>query len=479
MNDALSITARVSLLFAAAAAAVLLLAGVMFERATQSHFLEDDQRELSGKFDLIRDLLANADSASGKAQLPTRIADAMFGHPGIAISIVSRDGGVIFAAGPQAVLNRMRADPKAGEAQLDSWSDGARFYRLMQGRFALGVSDRAPVRVSVALDITEDHAFLVRFRKLLWLGMVLAMLVVGLLGWIAVRGGLLPLRRLSDEVAAISAKRLGAPLSEDGIPTELSQLVRAFNRMLARLEDSFQRISEFSADLAHELRTPIQNLLVQTQVTLSRERDAEEYRGTLQSNLEELERMSRMVADMLFLAKADNKLVALRREPVDLGREFEKLLAFYEPYASERGVLLCRSGSATVVADRLMIQRAVSNLISNAIRFTPAGKTVSVDVSEGAGWAEIKVSNPGPQIPAAKLSKLFERLYRGDPARREGDTEHVGLGLAIAKSIAEIHGGRIQVSSDTDGTSFDLSLPLVTLPGAESQIDTHSTASAA
>ena len=244
------------------------------------------------------------------------------------------------------------------------------------------------------------------------------------------------------------------------MPAELRALVRAFNQMLARLEDSFRRLSEFSSDLAHELRTPIQNLLMQTQVTLSREHEPAEYRATFQSNLEELERLSRIASDMLFLARADNRLVAPKRESVELHKEVERLLGFYEAYASERGVRLTHSGAATIAGDRLMLQRALSNLLSNAIRFTPAGREIAVGIAQRAGSAEISVTNPGPEIAPAQLSRIFDRLYRADPSRREGDSEHAGLGLAIAKSIVEMHGGHIRAESSAGVTRFQLTLPL-------------------
>jgi two-component system heavy metal sensor histidine kinase CusS len=236
--------------------------------------------------------------------------------------------------------------------------------------------------------------------------------------------------------------------------------VSAFNGMLMRLEDSFRRLSEVSSDMAHELRTPLHNLLLQTQVTLSRERDAADYRATLQSNLEELERLSRMVSDMLFLARADNREIALKREHVELGGEVAKLLGFYEALASDRGVRLEQSGAAAVRSDRLMIQRALSNLLSNAIRYTPAGQTVTVAVSQDAEHATVRVQNPGAQIPAGQLSKIFERLYRIDPSRREGNSDNVGLGLAITKSIVELHGGRVEAESEAGRTCFTLTLPL-------------------
>lgn len=460
MKAPLSLTARVSLLFAAAAAGVLLAAGALFEHAAENHFLDDDREELYGKMELIRNLLAKATTPAAVAELQTRIGDTMFGHPGIAITIATGEGSILFSTGPGVVVSHLLSDAELDRPQPATWADADRVYRIVATRLPLGIPKSLPVNVAIALDITSDRAFMGEFSEFVWFGMAFSAVLMVMLGWAAVQRGLHPLHTLSVQVAAISAERLDKPLSDMGVPAELRALVQAFNRMLARLEDSFRRLSEFSSDLAHELRTPIQNLLMQTQVTLSRERDVADYRATLQSNLEELERLSRIASDMLFLARADNKLLAPKREPVELHKEMERLLGFYEAYASERGVGLTQSGAAVIAGDRLMLQRALSNLLSNALRFTPAGRDVAVRIGAHSGSVEVSVANPGPEIPPEQLSRIFERLYRAEHARREGESEHAGLGLTIAKSIIEMHGGSISAESSAGETRFSVTLPL-------------------
>jgi two-component system, OmpR family, heavy metal sensor histidine kinase CusS len=273
MKTPVSLTARVSLLFAVAAASVLLVAGVLFQRAAENHFLDDDTLELNGKMELMRSVLASVTTPDSIAQLPTRIADAMFGHPGIAIAVTASDGAVLFSTGPADVVKHLLGSIELGGPQPATWSSSDRVYRFVTNRLPLGIPSRSPASVAIALDITSDRDFMSEFREFLWFGMALAMVVMALLGWAAVYRGLLPLRELSAMFAAISAERLDKPLPEAGVPSELREVVFAFNRMLARLDDSFRRLSEFSSDLAHELRTPIQNMLIQTQVTLSQERD--------------------------------------------------------------------------------------------------------------------------------------------------------------------------------------------------------------
>jgi two-component system heavy metal sensor histidine kinase CusS len=459
MKSPLSLTAHISLLFAGAAACVLLVAGLLFQRAAENRFMEHDSEELDGKMALIRDVLSHITRPDALAALPLRLHDAVAGHPGIVITVAGNDGTVLFSVGQAEVVKHLLAGAEIGKPQPVTWSIDKHTYRLIDNRLALGIPASQPANVAIALDITSDQEFMAELRESLWFGMAMAALTMGWLGWIAVRKGLSPLKEVSAMVASVSAQRLDKPMPTAGVPSELQELVSVFNSMLARLEDSFRRLSEFSSDIAHELRTPINNLMVQTGVTLTQERDATEYRTNLQSNLEEFNRLSRMISDMLFLAKADNRLVVPQREVIDLQAEVAKLFDFYEALASERQIRLAQSGMATVYADRLMIQRALSNLLSNAISFTPEGRAVEVTIKEDAERAMIAIVNPGPQIPAEHLPKIFERLYRVDASRREGHTENIGLGLAITKSIVEMHGGTISAESANGRTCFAITLP--------------------
>ena len=198
--------------------------------------------------------------------------------------------------------------------------------------------------VAVATDISHHERFMASFRMTLWLFVLLAAVLTGFLGWIAVRRGLAPLLAIRQEAEGITARKLDARLADDSIPAELADLVATLNAMLSRLEDSFRRLSDFSSDLAHEFRTPISNLMTQSQVTLSRNRTVDEYRDVLASNVEEFERLSRMVADMLFIAKADDGQIVSSRERMALGRVAEDLLEFYRLIADEKGVSLTMSG---------------------------------------------------------------------------------------------------------------------------------------
>ena len=239
----------------------------------------------------------------------------------------------------------------------------------------------------------------------------------------------------------------------DDVPAELAALVGALNAMLARLEVSFRRLSDFSSDLAHEFRTPVSNLMMQAQVVLSRPRDAETYREVLASSVEEYERLSRMIADMLFLAKADEGRIVPSHERLELAPLLDDLLEFHRFLAEDKAVAIVRIGDGTIHGDALMIRRAIGNLLSNALRYVPAGGWIEATVRSDAGQVRIEIANSGEPIPAEHLTRLFDRFYRVDAART-GEGGHSGLGLAIVKSIVEAHGGRVTVSSMEGATRF-------------------------
>jgi two-component system heavy metal sensor histidine kinase CusS len=228
---------------------------------------------------------------------------------------------------------------------------------------------------------------------------------------------------------------------------------------LSRLEDSFRRLSEFSSDLAHELRTPIANMMTQTQVALSRARPADEYREVLYSISEEFDRLARMISDMLFLAKADNGQIVPRSAAVDLANEVRELFEFYDALAEDRGVGMALIGEGTVGGERLMIRRAISNLLSNAINHTPRGGRINVRIEEAdGGKVRLAVENTGDGIAAEHLPRLFDRFYRIDPSRHRS-TEGAGLGLAITKSIARAHRGTVNAYSADGLTRIEILFP--------------------
>lgn len=457
-----SITLRLSLLFAAAATAVLVGVGWVLHDASEEHFVEQDTHELHGKIELIQHQLSQAGTTDAWVALPAQLSNALHGHHGLVVELRDAGDQIILASdgellGPELDnLRRLAGDvfPLA----VHTRSHEGRTYRSMAVRLPSPLAEHSPVTAVLAIDISHHEHFMRMFRRVLAISIALAIGISGSLGWFAARRGLAPLHAMAEHARSISASRLQQRLATDDVPPELRDLVDAFNDMLARLEESFRRLSDFSSDIAHELRTPVSNLMTQTQVALSRARTDAEYREVLHSNLEEFDHLARMIADMLFLAKADNGLIIPQRTDIALEDEVAALFEFYEPLASELSVQLACSGQARISGDRLMVRRALSNLLSNALRHTPAGQTVRVDLSEKGGQAMVAVVNPGPTIPPEHLPRLFDRFYRADASRHK-TTEGAGLGLAITRSIVEAHGGRIEATSEDGWTTFLIHLP--------------------
>lgn len=458
MKGRASITLRLTALFATVSTVVLLVLGYLIGSTVEQHFVEQDVDVLSGKLELTRHILERVKSEADLAAVPQQLDDSLVGHQGLAIAVAAPDGQLLFAtsgaAFPEALLAR-QTTVDASHPLVWRTARGIPM-RGISARVATGIPAGPPVAVGIATDISHHERYMAGFRITLWSFVAVAALLSGVLGWLAVRGGLSPLKAMKLKAESITAQRLHARLAVDAVPVELADLAATLNDMLARLEESFRRLSDFSSDLAHEFRTPISNLMTQTQVTLSRPRSPDEYREVLGSNIEEYERLSRMVADMLFIAKADEGQIVPTAERLELAPLVGDLVEFHRLAAEEKGVALSCEGDGAIRGDPLMIRRAVSNLLSNAIRHTLPGGHVAVSIgrSESARLA-IDVANTGGTIPAEHLPRLFDRFYRADPSRA-GDGSHSGLGLAIVKSIVEAHGGRVSVSSADGVTRFSL-----------------------
>jgi len=334
-----------------------------------------------------------------------------------------------------------------------------RSFRLLFARIpvpagSLAGPDTHGLLVAFAYELTQTRQLVMTELQIFFVTLLIGALAAGGLGvWIARRIVAGP-RRLAAAANRISARPMSERLSVASTPTELVESTHAFNRMLDRLEASFRRLSEFSSDLAHDLRTPINNLLGEAQVALAKPRGADEYRLVLESAVEDYERISRLIENMLFLARADDPHAATNRLWIDLRPVLERASGYFEMLAEERGAVieLDMQGAEPpawqqVWADETMLVRALGNLLSNALRYAPRGSTVNVatHVHDGGGCT-LEVSNDGPPIPSELHERIFERSFRGDESRA-GSASGSGLGLAIVKSIMELHGGTATVIS--------------------------------
>jgi two-component system, OmpR family, heavy metal sensor histidine kinase CusS len=442
-----SITLRLSLAFALLATLVFATLGAYLSRAADAHMAELDAHELLGKLALFRHVGGQEPTP---AAIAARLGDALIGEHGVLVA-VDGENGAIFNWPDSPLASQLAAAAGAvGETPVRLTLAG-RDYRVVAGNSQTAWGETA--RVVVGRDIRHHTDFLDQLQRDFWLALLAAALLTVVIGILIARRGMHPVRAIAQTAGRISAGQLAQRIPEADVPPELAELVTAFNAMLGRLEESFQRLSDFSADLAHELRTPIHTLRMQTEVSLAKPRSDDEYRDLLASNLEEYERLSRMIADMLFLAKAEHGLIVPQRVAIpllDLGRQ----LFDYYGILAENQQLVLEGEELTVRGDRLMLQRAIGNLLLNAIQHTPAEGRVALSVRAHDGAAVITVSNTGPAIPEAALRTIFERFIRADPAG-----EGSGLGLAIAKSIVVAHGGGIAASSTGEVTEFVITLP--------------------
>ena len=281
-----------------------------------------------------------------------------------------------------------------------------------------------------------------------WMLMCAAIIVCGLLSWLAARQGLAPLREMKSRAAVVTGQKLSERMPVEAVPVEMADLAQELNRMLDRLQEDFQRLTDFASDLAHELRTPISNLLTQTQVALTTKRDAATYRDILASNAEEFQRLARMVSDMLFLAKTERGVDLPHKERFSARQDALALLEFYEAVAEEKRIRLQLKGDGEVEGDRLMFRRAVSNLLSNALRYTPEAGDITIRITSTAQTTTVAVENTGTDIDAKILPRLFDRFYRSVEMRSKPGS---GLGLSIVEKTVQRMGGKFSLVNTTSG----------------------------
>ena len=319
-------------------------------------------------------------------------------------------------------------------------------------------SAESPLTLIAGKYLGEREQMLSAYRWKVCLAVTVGALLAFLLGWLVSQRGLKPVRQLAARAATIDVQHLHVRLEPFKDVSELSALSHALNQMLSRLEQGFAQLSRFSEDLAHEMRTPLSNLMGQTQQALDRSHSSEEYQNLLVSNQEEYERLARMIDSMLFLARTEQPGSSIKRESVDLHSLVGQLCEYFEGMAQERGIELINETRDTLNADPDLLRRALANLLSNALRYSAADKPVTICSLHTTGGLEVSVHNQGDVIAAEHLPHLFERFYRCDPSRNQPD-DSGGLGLAIVHSIMQAHGGKVSVTSNHLGTDFMLFFP--------------------
>jgi len=420
------------------------------------HFVEQDSDELNEVFEAVQSKLAEAHEQN---VLPSSILfQAVSGHHGVYYHVADKNNNTIFTsqdADLSTFPKKFTALNHVIPSTLILFNDGKHILRGTKISFELTTKlGLEKYTVTVASNMEFHMNYMQNFKNTLWGIVFLAAVITVFAARFAVYRGHAPLRQLSREIESITADKLDVRLDPLNVPVELTTLVNSFNTMIGRLEDGFERLSHFSADIAHELRTPITNLTTQTQVMLSKPRDSEAYIEILYSNLEEYERMTKMVSDMLLLAQTEHGLIKPKLDNIDVPKELGELIEFFSVLADEKKVVIILTGSGfKLLCDKSMFRQALSNLLSNAIRYSPENDTITVATSEEHDKKMVCISNHGEAIPPEHIPRLFDRFYRGDPSRKR-DGQGAGLGLTIAKAIINVNNGDIIVESSADKTSF-------------------------
>ncbi len=442
--------------------------------SVKAHFEERDVHDLRQLSTTLETVLNHADYP--QARRLEIVRNIIAGYANVFICLDDGQGNILFQSPNGPDLSHMLSTPglamQLRDGNVISWTDPqpramahdnhpleTRAWRLIMLPLGKQADGKPAYHLLMALSIDFHLHYINELKaKLISAASIISLLIIAIVLFVVYQGHK-PIRQISRQIQNITSRDLDVRLDPQAVPVELERLALSFNHMLERIEDVFTRQSNFSADIAHEIRTPITNLVTQTEIALSHPRTVKELEDVLYSSLEEYNRMAKMVSDMLFLAQADENLLVPESVPLDLQTETIKVFEFFEAWAEERDVALRFVGQPSLVmGDPLMIRRVINNLLSNAIRYTPRGMSVTVQVSSQDDKVIYSVENPGTPISDEHLPRLFDRFYRVDPSRqRKG--ENSGIGLAIVKSIIRAHHGKISVTSDTVATRFIIELP--------------------
>jgi len=461
-----SIKARLALLFAGCTFGVLFVAIALLYWAMTLSIAHDDRRLLADKIHVLRTMLVQRPHDPSLLHEEVDWETGVLGRARYFVQILDLDGRV--RAETQG-FERSGIDPKAFPKPISlstrdprpTWADTADGHRyLLASALAQLGTTEAPQRVvRIAFDVSHEKRILSDFRDIAALVLMAGVVLAAVLGIEIARRGLRPLGEMAQTVQATTINQLQRRVDASEWPAELTQLAHAFNRMLTSLDEAVGRLSRYSSDLAHELRTPLNNLMGETEVILATERSGNTYRQTLESNLEEYHRLWRITESLLFIARAENPAAHVERTRLDLGRELDEVIEFHAASAAEAGVTLLRRGDIKLWADRDLLRRAMSNLLSNALAHTPRGGRVTVTAARrGDEAVELSVADTGCGMDSAERERVFERFYRGSMSRTTMTGS--GLGLAIVRTIMDLHHGKVTVdSAPGKGAVFTLVFP--------------------
>ena len=440
-----------------AASAFLLLAagtGFLYWELVQSSNTEDDQY-LSEKVNTLRKLLNERDFRTLKWEVEGESSV----RPAVEVlsRVFSSDGRILVESAGMTDQLPPPSFPQSGRIEYRTVHNRPSHKRIFRV-----LSVQLPdYRLQVGVEVTFEKNMLAEYRERLWAVLAVGLLFSALTGYLIARRGIRPVEEIAATVRRIRSSTLNQRVETNGLASELSELALTFNETLDGLEDAFARLARFSSDIAHELRTPINNMRGEVEVALGKARSPEEYCEVLESSLEECLRLSRMIDSLLFLARAEHPETQIHRESIDVAGELSAVREFYEAAASEAGVSLdlAISPGLTAALDRTLFQRAVGNLIENSLAHSSSGGQIRLEATRCDGTLLVSVADNGSGIPAEHLPRVFDRFHRVDTAR-SSNGGGTGLGLAIVKSIAALHAGEARIESAPDhGTRVTICFP--------------------
>ena len=451
-----SIASQLVILFTLASALLLLCGLSAFYLIVVHHAFEEDNEFLADRLSAVQRELSQS---GGLGRLTATLRGAPENEVEAYWVRVIDPRGKIIAETPQmsvflppSVFPRPTVVPSPFKPK--NYRIGRKLFSLVAAREEI---DGQSYFLQVAQDRSGDEQFASQFALVLGGALFLGIVVSAMIAIAVTKRGLWPLQQMTQLVERIDPSHLNERLSKATWPRELQPVATAFDEMLARLEDSFTHLSQFSADLAHELRTPISNIRGEAEVTLTRPRTSEDYRNVIESITSECERLSGIVENLLFLARAEAADRQIEKDIFPAQPAIEKIASYYRTIAEERGISIINEGDGDVYADPMLFDRALSNLLDNALRFTPDRGKITIRSQSKNGKTELAVGDTGCGIAPHHLSRIFDRFYRVDSSRSSKGT---GLGLALVKSIIDLHGGSATATSAVGrGTTVTLTFP--------------------
>ena len=452
LNKNWSLTTRLTTLYFFSTSAILLLAMAIAYYLLLDNLRQDSDQLLRDELVTIQTVLNKRSTHLEALQQEIIWAPTVQKHRYYARVLNQEHDTIISTPGmktvlPASIFPVIFTGRKRASSIMSYETKAEKYYRLISLWTRVGQNKETKVLIQVAVDVTSQHFILKRQRVNLIMIFLLGLLVAVSLGLFVSRRGLRHLHHFTEVMENISGKQLDQRVDEAGLPSEFIMTAQAFNKMLNRIEAAFDRLQQFSGNLAHELRTPINNLMGEAGLALSRERDVPEYKDVLASSMEEYNRLSRMIERLLFLAHAEHPKALIQPVDIQVAEEFAAMVDYYDALAEEKQVTIRGHGDALLIADPLLLRRALSNLVSNALKHTSEGGCIDLSVEVTADQVIIRVRDNGIGIPEEHLPKVFDRFYRVDSSRSK-NSGGTGLGLAIVQSIMQLHQGAVEIKSE-------------------------------